>query len=174
MSKSKGKLLQIFIVFLSVGFVVSTLAGCASMRQKFVRKKTAEKKDEFIPVLEPIDYAPIQYSPEERYSYHYNLWKVWEKDFALALDESRSNKRQSYLLTQLLAQIEEMTSWIKSPQKDELKVQVEGFQQMLGEFDKPESMRDYSMLKRELRQRSKEVRLNFSPDMVQEFLVEAQ
>ena len=75
------KHLRLFILGVCLISLTATLIGCEPLRKKFTRnKKNKEVSQEFIPVLEPIDYAENTKTPEEEYKHYYSLWKVWEKE----------------------------------------------------------------------------------------------
>ena len=106
-----------------LAFILSA-AGCASLREKFIRKKKKEKGQEqaqaFIPVLEPEEYAVKVYTPEQRYRHHYALWKVWNEELLTTIRETESDRRergadkkQKYLLNQLITQLQEMSQWVQ-------------------------------------------------------------
>src|SRR5262245_48984541 len=88
-----------------------SLSGCEPLRKKFTRKKKADKKEKFIPVLEPVDYPPSRVSSLEQYKYHFSLWQVWNKEMGQLADDPNTDKRLDYLYEQIIQELEEMKRW---------------------------------------------------------------
>ncbi len=138
----------LLIMVLSLCVLSLALTGCEPLRKKFTRKKKEEAK-EVQPILTPIDYPAPQTSPEERYAYHYSLWRVWQEEMIEAINEEESDKKQKYLFSQILFQLGEMKKWIIEEKKGELETQIEKISSLQPELDKPASLRnDFSFRKR--------------------------
>lgn len=158
------------VVCLSVLLV--SVGGCASLRKKFVRqKKKAAQAEEFIPVLDPIDYAPAVVSAEERYAYHYSLWKVWYGDLIENIEHQESDKKQKYLLGQVVVQLEEMGKRLGEEKRKELNVSIGEWETIRALYEKPAPMRSTSSLKRKIEASAQKIRRQFNPDAVSDFLV---
>jgi len=133
-------------------FVLSlSLSGCEPLRKKFTKKKKEVKKEEFIPILDPIDYPPSQVSPLEKYKYHYSLWQVWSKDLVQLINEPTMEKRKNYLFTEILQQLDEMKRWIPQESLPKIEEAVSAYEGVRQELDKPEMMRNQSVLETRLR-----------------------
>jgi hypothetical protein len=146
--------------------------GCTSLRKKFVRqKKKAVQQEEFIPVLDPVDYAPAVVSAEERYAYHYSLWKVWHRDFVENIDHKESDKKQKYVLGQVVAQLEEMSKWMADEKRRELNASIGEWEAILAFYEEPVQVRSMSSLKRKIEANAQKIRQQFNPDAVRGFLV---
>ena len=95
------------------------------MRKKFTRKKKdKEESEKFIPVLEPVDYPQKTYSSQERYKQHYSLWQVWNRDLIQAIQKEDSDKRQKYLLGQMIERLEAMKEVLADEKQKELVVMI--------------------------------------------------
>jgi hypothetical protein len=142
-----------------------TVNGCAPLRKKFVRKKKqdAEQTLQFVPVLEPEDYPRPHRSAEERYKYHYSLWKVWHKDFLQSVESGGSDKRQLYLFNQTLGQLEEMGKWLAVERRAELMGFIEETRAAGEVYHKPALMRDKNVIRNKVESIAKRIRKDFSP-----------
>ena len=150
-----------------------SLAGCEPLRKKFTRKKKEEDKRMVDPVLEPIDYPPMQVSPEKRYKYHYSMWRIWQKDFLLSLGQNENEKRSKYLLTQVYNELQEMDKWIVGEKNEGLHTVILDYDKIQNEMQKPQAIRDMYSLMRKLESNDKKIRHDFSPEKVAEFLAPA-
>ncbi|MDO8579944.1 MAG: hypothetical protein Q7S13_00520 [Candidatus Omnitrophota bacterium] len=153
-------------------FVVSS-AGCQTMRKKFIRKKKKEKEQaqDFIPVLEPIDYAAKVYTPQEKYRHHYMLWKVWNDEILNTIAEvggSRlgrgSDKKQKYLLGQLIKELQEMAQWVDASKQQELQAVVDAMNAVLARYEKPPELRNMFAISKDIEHSAKNVRIHLSPE----------
>ena len=140
--------------------------GCAPLRKKFIRQKKKDKKEKFIPVLDPIDYPPPRTSNAQQYNYHYSMWQVWSRDLIQLLEGDGAEKRKQYLMTQVLQQLDELSQWIPARHSDLLKGVVEEYEQIQKDLNKPESMIDKHMLIRELERCASKIRNNLKPKMI--------
>jgi len=149
------------LMLVIVVFVAGALSGCEPLRKKFVRKKRIEKTNEVIPVLDPVDYPAMERSPLSVYQYHFNLWKVWLKDFVTAMDEQPSHKQLAGMMEQLDIQLSGMQEVLSG--EDE-KV-FEGFRADLKKVDlaleEPAAIRDDRALKARVVRMDKKLRNNF-------------
>ena len=153
-------------------FVFSFLAtGCEPLRKKFTRKKKEEKKEtEFVPVLEPQEYPTPVFNPQTEYSRRYNLWKVWYDDFMAGLDENGTNKRQAYIVGQLMAQLEEMEKLLKGQPQG----QIHQYKDTLNEVNKllslPVPLRNISLIKTKISVINSKIQNNLRPQQIKDSL----
>jgi hypothetical protein len=159
-----------FLVFILISVIALGSFGCEPLRKKFRREKKKEGSQSFIPVLEPIDYAPKMQSPEGQYSYHYSMWQIWQKDLLDSLYENESEKQQLYLLNQIIVQLEGMNRWILEEKQKELSVLVQEVYGLLKEYDKPSPMRSMSAIQRTLERNGRKVRESFKPIIIKDHL----
>ena len=158
---------SLLIILILSALVLTT--GCEPFRKKFVRKKKEEKQQKFIPVLEPIEYPEPQQSSEGRYKYYYSLWKVWSGDLLRAIDEKESDKKQKYLVTQALKNLEEMKKWVKEDKQKEIDLILVDLSDLNSYYDTVEGLRNTTMLKRKIEKAMSQVRKNFNPKLMSDF-----
>ena len=164
------KYLRFFMMGLCLVSLTAASLGCEPLRKKFTRKKkNTEVSQEFIPVLEPVEYAEKSKTPEEKYKHYYSLWKVWERDLMENFDQMNNDKRYKYLLGEMIAQLQEMKKHVKEEKQTELSQMIDGFSRVLGEFDKPQAVRNMPSIKRELEVYSKKIRTSFKPQLMQAY-----
>lgn len=152
-----------------------SVGGCTSLRKKFTRKKKEKTNEQaFVPVLDPIDYPPPSVSPEERYRYHYSLWKVWYRDLGQKIDARESDKIQKYLVSQIIAQLEEMKKWVTEAGQKELSESIGEWNAILAMYEQPAAIRSAVTLKRKIETSAKKIRNDLNPEIVKDFLVSGQ
>lgn len=170
-SRESGFYLRAMAGVVCLSVFVSSVGGCAPIRQKFIRKKKEKSQvEEFIPVLDPIDYPPKIVSAQERYQYHYSLWRVWQRDLVSNIENQESDKRQKYLIGQVIVQLEEMKKWILDDQKAELDPLIHELREISEAYATPAAMRNPSSLKRKLEANARKVRDQFNPEQMNHFL----
>jgi hypothetical protein len=154
-------------------FVCACFSGCTTFRRKFVRQnKNKETKEDFIPVLEPVDYKPVMVAPVDGYRDHYAMVKAYIGDIYTALGSSDSSgKREVYLLNQLIAHLQGMSAALTGARKADADGAVSQIQALLAEFDKPAAMRRGDLLKGRVHGVEMDIRRKLKPDMVREFLI---
>lgn len=160
-----------FRLLTSIGILcvfVALFNGCEPLRKKFVRKKKSVKRQEFIPVLEPVDYAVKARSGKERYSHHFFLWKIWQKDLMLAMEEDKSDKRQKYLFGEVIGQLNEMRALIDGQKLAKFEVAIDDLRSVREKFDRPSSLRNMLLIKKALRLNGKKIRGEFNPLAVED------
>jgi len=161
---NSGKIFLVWVCLLSL-----SLSGCTPLKKKFTRKKKKNQVEEFIPVLDPVDYpAPVQ-SAKERYAYHYSLWRIWNRDLLQTFDKKSNDKNQKYLLGQVKVQMEEMRKWITSEKQKELNLLMEDINSIAETFNKPASLRNKFSLKKQLERNAKAMRNKFKPSLIEEY-----
>lgn len=164
--------LYFFVILACLLSFSFSVGGCATLHKKFVRqKKKKDDKPEFVPVLDPIDYPPKRTSPEERYKYHYSLWQVWEKDLIQNIDRQESDKRQKYLLGEIIAQLQEMKRWVTPEKQQQLGGIIDNLNTVSQVYEKPPQMRSSASVKRKIQAEGKKVREKFNPKVAKDFLI---
>lgn len=159
---------RIFLILNLLCVVTVFSSGCEPLRKKFTRKKKGEQKQEVIPVLIPIDYPPSTHSAKERYQYHYALWRVWDKELMQTMDKKYSDKKQRYLLEQIIVQLNEMKKWITSEKQSPLEALIRDFQQIQDQMAEPSPLRNRFSLKKKLELNAKKIRQDFNPRLLQD------
>ena len=127
------------------------------------KKKDAGKKDVQV-VLDPIDYPRQQVSSEERYRYHYSMWQIWNREIEQNLESPGTGKKQKYVVEQLQAQIFEMKKYLIQNQLDGLDGYLKFLEDLNKEFQKPEMMRSYKTMLREIKREARMMREQYSPN----------
>lgn len=154
-------------VWLLMFFITIGMSGCEPLRKKFVREKKKDKNStEFIPVLSPIDYAQKSVSPEKKYRYHYGLWQVWIRDYLTIIQKKGSDKREKYLLDQIILQTMEMQKWVSKTQSQGLVKILDKLNQAKETYKKPRLVRNISRLKIKINSVEKMMRRQFSPKII--------
>ncbi len=141
------------------------LSGCASLKKKFIRKKKTDKKESFVPVLDPVDYPASRVTAAQRCAYHYSLWRVWTRDLEQALDQQAPKKTQRYLFEKILEQVEEMKGCLpeeRRPGLEEYAAKVRAVESLLA---KPAAFRDAARMKRTMQRIDKAFRREFRQEM---------
>ncbi|MEI6437594.1 MAG: hypothetical protein WCO69_02455 [Candidatus Omnitrophota bacterium] len=159
--------------FLLVPVLALSLAGCSTFRRKFVRhSKSKDVKEDFIPVLEPVEYQRVEVSPVENYRSHYAMVKAYFGDVYAALDSrDPGEKRERYLLGQIAAHLQGMASLLTEARKLQAQKAAAEIDEAAGVLDKPAGIRRYDLLKGRVHQIEVDVRRALKPDMVKEFIV---
>ena len=158
--------------FLCLGILVSCGLGCASLKKKFTRQKKKQVHEEFVPVLDPIDYAPPVVSAQQEYRQHYSIWKIWQRDLVQNIEADAPEKKQRYLLEQMIAQLREMEKWLLEEKRARLSVLVGELEGILQSYETPAPLRDASSTKRKIEANAKKVRAAFDPKVVKDYLVD--
>ncbi|HLD69468.1 MAG TPA: hypothetical protein VJA17_01770 [Candidatus Omnitrophota bacterium] len=161
---------RFLVVILSFSLILSLMA-CEPLRKKFTRKKKEDAKENFIPVLDPINYPPAFVTAEEKYKHHYSLWNVWQKELLQALDRDESEKRLEYLMGQLEMNLDSMRKWVEASKQEEINARLSDYVQIKKEMDKPEAMRNVYSLKRKIQLNVKKVRDTLHPKLMTDFYI---
>ncbi len=158
---------SVFLMIFLGSFILSSI-GCEPLRKKFVRqKKKDENAQQFIPVLDPIDYPAAVYSAEEGYRKHYSLWRVWHKELMVSLDEQGIDRRQKYLVGQLVTQLSEMSKFVTEEKQKGLKDLSDTLFEVQEELEKPSGMRNMYSIKRKIEQSDKKMLNEFNPKVLE-------
>ncbi len=150
-------------------------SACDPLRKKFIRqKKKADTSNDIMPVLEPVEYLPPENNPEQNYTQHYSLIKVWEKDLMSAVDTQESDKRQQYLLNQIYSHITEMQRLVN----EEGQKSLTGLSDLLKYYNnslrQPQHMRNKSRLQSDLRAFDRVLRDRCRPEKMKDRFVKPQ
>ena len=163
MHKFPSKLFTMVIMMLVCSMALS---GCEPLRKKFTRQKKKSAKEEFIPVLDPIDYPAAHVTSEEKYSYHFSMWQVWSKDLRNLLGETTMDKRKRYLMAQIMAQLTELKRWVPEEYRPKVDKAIGDYEKVMKELDKPEIMQSQTMIESNLRRTENFVRNELDPKII--------
>ena len=166
----KSNLIKLFCLIL-VSAVVITSSGCEPLRKKFVRQKKKDQKEEFVPVLDPIDYPATVYSPENEYKKAYGLWKVWNKEFLYEIETGENDKRQLYLLNEGIAQLEEMKKVVRVEKQAKLVQVISVLGSLREQYDMSALVRRSSAIKRTVEQNAKIILNELNPIVMKDSLI---
>ncbi|MBF0485761.1 MAG: hypothetical protein HQL16_04515 [Candidatus Omnitrophica bacterium] len=158
-----------------VVFCTSVFSSCATFRRKFVRKsKVKDSSEDVIPVLEPIEYKPVVHSSAQVYSENYSLFRAFYKDVWEVVGEGEGDKRERYILSQVVAKIDAMAVLLNPEKSTGLKKYSAEILSLMKELDKPKALRRYDLMKSELRTVENNIRKDFKPASVEPYLLQAQ
>ncbi len=149
-------------------FCVTALTGCASLRKKFTRTKKGPSKDEeFIPVLQPVEYEKVVESPAQGYRNHYAMVKVYFKDLWDILGRPEGGeKREKYIINEIVSHVEGMTALLTGTAKDAAQALRARLGQVVQAYDKPAGLRRYDVITGDIRGIEREIYRKFKPDAV--------
>ncbi len=150
----------------------AVLSGCSTFRRKFVRhSKDKTVKEDFIPVLKPVEYARIETTPLEAYKNHYAMVRAYFSDLYTAFASRYSEgKREQYLFSQVIAHLQGMAAVLKEPRQTAALRQAAFLTEAVKELEKPEGLRRNDLLQSAARKAEKDIRRTLKPDMVREFI----
>ncbi len=136
-----------------VAFCMVALTGCASLRKKFTRvKKNKDQKEDFIPVLQPVEYKKVEETPVQVYAQHYSMIKIYFKDLWDTLGKPDSNaKRERYIFTEILAHFDTMAALLTDVKYQEAQSLRARFMPLLTAYDKADGVRRYDLIAGDLR-----------------------
>lgn len=155
-----------WIIFVLIGALTFSSAGCEPFRKKFVRKKKGEQKEKFIPVLDPIDYPPKIVTSEDQYKHAYSMWKVWSSDYIKSFEEKDSDKKQKYALAQSLKALEDMKSAAGDERKAGIDQLITNVNAINAEYDNDSNLRSSYQIKSRFEKVQSQVRNQFSPKVM--------
>jgi hypothetical protein len=160
----KKFILSLVVVVLCAG----SLTGCASVRKKFTRvPKNPKASDDFIPVLQPVEYQKIVETPQQVYGGHYAMVKIYFKDLWDVLGRRDSTpKREKYIFTELVAHFNAMAALLSDEKKAEAKAVCARVDVVLKEYDKPDGLRRYDLIASDMHQVERDLHKGFKPDAV--------
>ena len=159
---------KFFLVVLALAIGCGSLSGCATLRKKFTRKKkTSDQTEDFIPVLQPVEYKKVELPPLEKYKEQYAMARAYFKDVSDTLGSSGSgDKQQVYALNQLAVRLQGMADLLPGEKKAALGEIIVEVRDVVKEYDKAAPMRRYDILKGTMQKAEKRVRSDFKPDAV--------
>lgn len=163
-----GTMIALIVIFSLIA------GGCEPLRKKFTRqkKKDSAQADEFIPVLEPEEYPEKVYSPAADYKYHYSLWQVWHKELSIAISEEQSNKRQVYMASQMVTQVDALKNLVNAEKRPGFDDVLKSLGNLKESLERPAPMHDNFAILNQLRTLERKMRNNFSFDKVEESLLQ--
>ena len=156
-----------------VVFCAGSFTGCASLRKKFTRvPRNPKATDDFIPVLQPEEYKNVVETPRQVYGGHYSMVKIYFKDLWDVLERRDSTaKREKYIFTELLSHFDAMAVLLSEEKKSEAAALRARVQAVLKEYDKPDGLRRYDIIRNDMHQVEREIYKGFKPDAVAKALV---
>ena len=143
------------------------MSGCESLRRKFTRKKKEGQEVTEVPVLEPIEYPAKIYTPQDVYKKHYTLWKAWYKELLENLSPETGQKRQLYLLNQIVANLKEIQKLLPEEKQGELKSSLDRLKKFESDIREPVPVRSLSSWKTELESIEKAIKKEYTFSKVQ-------
>lgn len=160
------------LIFPFCFILLLSLSGCTPLKKKFIRQKSKDKKEEFVPVLEPIEYPAATETALGLYSQHFTLWKMWFKDLMAEMDESvRSDKRIVYNVNQLSIQLEEMQKLLSEESKPGFLKNIDIIRDIQNKMDRPSAFWNMSIIKSQLISIDRQIRRQYNPKKGEDFLV---
>ncbi len=174
MDKNKNYSLGVWLLLgVILTSCVLSFSGCTSLKRKFVRKRQMEdKKELFIPVLEPIEYHAVEVTPKKTYTTHYVMMRAYYRDLLSMLGRLENDQRERYLITQISEKISLMARLLRKNESERLEKFSQQVQAFLIELDKAPSMRRYDVIKHQLRLIEQDIVKAFKPSVIsQEMLM---
>ena len=164
----KSGVMRFLAVFVAVVVCVGALTGCASLRKKFTRvKKNKDQKEDFIPVLQPLEYAKVEETPQQIYRGHYTMVRVYFKDLWDILGKPKGGeKSEKFIFTQILARFEGMAALLSDEKKAQAADLREKVLQVFKEYDKPAGLRRYDRMISQMRLIERDLYRAFKPEVV--------
>ena len=149
-------------------FCAGAVSGCASLRKKFKRvPKNPRVKEEFIPVLQPLEYAKVEETPAQAYAGHYAMVRIYFKDLMEALAGREPNpKREKYIFKELTGHFDAMAALLSGEKKAAAGAIRARVEEVLREYDKPDRLRRYDLMRGEMRKVERDIYRDFKPDAV--------
>jgi hypothetical protein len=160
-------------LLLCLVMIVLETVGCSeSFRKKFVRKKKEATREEFIPVLEPVEYPAAERSAEKRYRYFYSLWKVWSTDYLTSFDEKENEKKEKYALVQVLKSLDEMKKWLKEEKQPQLNTYLEEVKKVDAMYQLASAMRNRNAMRAQYERIMNGIRRDYAPKVMEKYYIE--
>ncbi len=152
--------------------LVGTTSGCEAFRRKFTRKKKEDPSQSQAGVIfDPIDYPDIVKSPAEIYRQHYSLWKVWQSDLPIVLENDANEKKVRYVLGQMKEQLTAMRALLKEEVRSSMDPYLNEIDSLSLEFDKSAVFRNKVDILSRIQKLGRDVRNHCSPDKMAASLV---
>ncbi len=162
-------------VVLSVTMIVVlclSLEGCSSLGKKFIRKKKDTAQEDVIPVLNPVDYPAPQWTSKDRYQQFYEMFKIWQKDALVTLDDRPSDKQIRYKFSQMAVQLEGMRGLLKGKSLELVNDVFLDYQAITAVYEEPAAFRSAVTIKSRVNRLGDRVVSELDPDLVKEDLID--
>ena len=114
----KINMLSVLIAFVLVCVAIN-ISGCASLRDKFVRKKKKEATTAHYRSMVDYDIRPSL----ELYTKHYVYWRSWSKELLELLGENAKKDKRS--IREVIGNLEDMRNMLVDVKADELEKHIE-------------------------------------------------
>jgi hypothetical protein len=161
---------QKVVLIVAAVFVVASLSGCTTLRRKFVRKsKTEDTSNQVIPILQPEEYKPAVHTPMDEYRLNYSILQGYWNDLMDALSWGGNDKRETYLIAQIVAKMDAMADLLKDEKQSEMRNLSSKMSAAMVELDKPRMMRRYDVLQLNAESVRNSVHRDFKPDTIAPF-----
>ena len=155
-----------FKKILSLLIVLMVFNGCVPLKKKFIRQKKKNERKALEPILDPLDYAPVEYSNEKRYRKHFALFRVWQRDFMTEMKEGSSDKRKIYLLTASINELVEMNKYVVPEKKTILDDLIASCNALLKRLNINRGLRGDSKIIRDTRRLFSQILNDFHPKVM--------
>ncbi|HSA31996.1 MAG TPA: hypothetical protein P5160_09410 [Candidatus Omnitrophota bacterium] len=163
-----GIILNVFVIIV----LCLSLEGCSSLGKKFIRKKKDITEEEVIPVLNPVDYPAPQWTSKDRYQQFYEMFKIWQKDALVALDDRPSDKQIRYKFSQMAVQLEGMKGLLQGKSLEILNEVVLDHQAITAIYEEPAAFRSTITTKNRVKKLGDRVISELDPELVKEDLID--
>ena len=161
-----------FVMMLTFVMVTVSVSGCTSLRKKFIRQsKNKDQKEDFIPVLEPVEYKRVEESPIEAYRSHYGMIKAYFGDLDACVGQGGNDKRARYLAAQITAHLQGLSGLLGQEKKAVAEKLLARLQDAVKEYDKPSGIRRVDLLKGAFHSIESDIRKTLKPDAVKDQVV---
>ena len=144
---------------------ISALAGCATMKKKFIRKKPERQVR---PVIYTEEKFVKQYSNKYYYTTHFNNWKTWQDELLNSM--TANDKRDERAMQEVLINLEKMQNYLAEPKKTELSRQAADVHKAADAMEAGGSLSDAS-IRLKLERTRRIINGGFYTDKVKDFIV---
>jgi hypothetical protein len=103
-----------FYAGLLIGLFLINVVGCRVLRQKFVRKKTAEEETPVYVNFKDYSQAP----PKRIYNDYYYFTSGWLSEIVSGLEDNFNYKRQSYAIDEVVANLGKIRNMLSDSGKE--------------------------------------------------------
>ncbi len=170
----KRNLFQVNMV-LALCLVVFVTTGCEPLRKKFVRKKKdGDETTQVTAILDPQDYPEKIKAAGEIYKEHYGLWKIWQNDLLLSVEDDRGDRRVLSTINQMQEQLRAMGNLLTENKRQALDSQFNELRFIENKFQNSSAFRNKDELTSRIRLLGRTMRDNFSPEKVKDSLAPIQ
>lgn len=159
-----------YSVFVFLILAIFTNSGCEPLRKKFVRKKKDDQGRQINVILDPQDYPEQTKTPLDAYRQHYQLWKIWEGELSLAIEEARGDKKVLAAVERMQIELNAMQKILPPAEQKALESAIEDLTKINAEYEKGEAIRNRAIVSSVLNSHRRNVKNNFSPDKIKDLL----